>query len=106
MEVWDEDKMDRLGYKIEVKGLYRGLKVNDGEEFPDLGVNIGLPNIDSPSYKRKMKEIELEEDKDVQIDLVQEIATEDNMQKLMDDEYNEGPKKAENKLGFNEFQNI
>jgi len=128
MEVWNEDEMERLGYYVEAKGLYRGLKVNDEEEFPELGVNIGLPDIDSPSYKKKMKELEMMKEKEeeikemkvdidieedegeiqqnLEVDLVQELATEDNLQKLMDEEYNEEKQESKNTIGFNEFNKI
>jgi len=130
MEVWNEDEMERMGYYVEAKGLYRGLKVNDEDEFPDLGVNIGLPDIDSPSYKKKMKELEMMKEKeeeeeikemkvdidieeeeeeiqqDLEVDLVQELATEDNLQQLMAEEYNEEKHESQNTLGFNEFNKI
>merc|ERR1712048_622071 len=41
-----------------------------------------------------------------EVDLVQQLATEDNLKKLMDEEYNETEKKETMKLGFSEFQNV
>merc|ERR1712048_315097 len=41
-----------------------------------------------------------------EVDLVQQLATEDNLKKLMDEEYNETEKKDTIKLGFSEFQNV
>ena len=51
--------MDRCGYFIEAKGLNAGLKVDDVTEFPGLGVNDNLPDIDSSSNIDDNQNVEL-----------------------------------------------
>jgi len=93
--------MERCGYFIETKDLHAGLKCNDKDEFPDLNINEGLPDIDSPSYKQANMDCENN------VDLVQELPTEENMQKLLKEEYNENDQnKSDINIGHAEFQRI
>lgn len=132
LDKWNEADMEAYGYMIYTKnGDNKGLEINE-EEFPDLGVNDGLQGIDeqqeildnnilnkgenitTPFLDENFDDGENAEAKnDVNIeigegvDLVQEIATEENFKKLLEAEYQETPKKdEETKLGYDAFNSI